>query len=84
MLLFVLNLPLLFLSNALYPLESMPTWMRIAAYLNPTTYVVDGLRQSLFGMGELPMLLNLTVLIVFAVLFNWYGLRSFRTITEQS
>jgi ABC-2 type transport system permease protein len=83
MLLFVLNLPLLFLSNALYPLDAMPVWMRVAAYLNPTTYVVDGLRQSLFLGGDLPVLLNLTVLIAFAVLCNWFGLRSFRTISEQ-
>ncbi len=48
-LLFVLNLPLLFLSNALYPLATMPLWMRVLAYLNPTTYAVDGLRQTLFG-----------------------------------
>jgi ABC-2 type transport system permease protein len=78
MLLFVLNLPLLFLSNALYPLDTMPTWMRIFAYLNPTTYVVDGLRQSLFGAGDLPALLNFAVLAAFAVLCSWFGLRSFR------
>ncbi len=83
MLLFVLNLPLLFLSNALYPLDAMPLWMRAFAYLNPTTYVVDGLRQSLFGTGALPHLLNLVVLIAFAALCNWYGLRSFRRLLNQ-
>ena len=45
MLIFMLNLPLLFLSNALYPLKTLPTAMEIGARLNPTTYVVDGLRQ---------------------------------------
>jgi ABC-2 type transport system permease protein len=84
MLLFVLNLPLLFLSNALYPLATMPTWMRVFAYLNPTTYVVDGLRQSLFGMGGLPAWLNFAVLVAFAVLCSWFGLRSFRRLLVQS
>lgn len=84
MLLFVLNLPLLFLSNALYPLATMPFWMQIFAYLNPTTYVVDGLRQSLFGVGDLPALLNFAVLIAFAVLCSWFGLRSFRRLLVQS
>ena len=84
MLLFVLNLPLLFLSNALYPLETMPTWMRFFAYLNPTTYVVDGLRQSLFGVGTLPAWLNFAVLIAFAALCNWFGLRSFRRLLVQN
>ncbi len=49
MLIFMLNLPLLFLSNALYPLQTMPTWMEIAARINPTTYVVTGMRQMTFG-----------------------------------
>jgi ABC-2 type transport system permease protein len=84
MLLFVLNLPLLFLSNALYPLATMPVWMRIFAYLNPTTYVVDGLRQSLFGVGDLPALLNFAVLVAFALLCSWFGLRSFRRLLVQS
>lgn len=76
--LFLLNLPLLFLSNAFYPLDSMPVWMRAVALLNPTTYVVDGLRQTLFGGGSLPLLLSIAVLTLFAVLLQWYGVRSFR------
>ncbi len=78
MLLFVLNLPLLFLSSALYPLSTMPGWMRVIAYLNPTTYVVEGLRQTLYSGGELPLWICLLVLTLFAVLCNWFGLRSFR------
>jgi ABC-2 type transport system permease protein len=84
MLLFVLNLPLLFLSNALYPLATMPTWMRLFAYLNPTTYVVDGLRQSLFGVGDLPAWLNLLLLAAFAALCSWFCLRCFRRLLVQN
>ena len=84
MLLFVLNLPLLFLSNALYPLATMPVWMRVLAYANPTTYVVDGLRQSLFGVGDLPMWLNFAILIAFAALCNWFALRTFRRLLVQN
>lgn len=83
MLLFVLNLPLLFLSNALYPLETMPRWMQALAMLNPTTYVVDGLRHTLFGNGALPLLLSAVVLIAFAALCNWFGVRSFHAIVEK-
>lgn len=83
MLLFVLNLPLLFLSNALYPLEAMPRWMQFIAYANPTTYVVDGLRQTLFANGSLPLALSLAVLTLFAVLCQWYGLKSFQRILES-
>jgi ABC-2 type transport system permease protein len=52
MLIFMLNLPLLFLSNALYPLITMPGWMEIAARINPTTYVVTGMRLMTFGTVE--------------------------------
>jgi hypothetical protein len=44
---------------------------------------VDGLRQSLFGVGALPSWLNFAVLIAFAVLCNWFGLRSFRRLLVQ-
>jgi len=50
-LIFLFNLPLLFLSNALYPLDALPRWMQIGALANPTTYVVSGLRQSALGAG---------------------------------
>jgi len=81
--LFFLNLPLLFLSNALYPLDAMPVWMRVLAYANPTTYAVDGLRHTLFDNGSLPMALSLAILLVFVAVSNWYGLRSFRHALEN-
>jgi ABC-2 type transport system permease protein len=44
MMIFMLQLPLLFWSNSLYPLATLPAWMRVGAMFNPTTYVVTGLR----------------------------------------
>jgi ABC-2 type transport system permease protein len=65
----LLNLPVLFLSNALYPMTSLPDWMKIGALANPTSYLVSGIRQTmLMGTGELPLLLCLTVTTAFAVL----------------
>ena len=80
--LFLLNLPLLFLSNALYPLATMPRWMQIVALINPTTYAVDGLRQTLFGAGTLPLALCFVVLTLYALLCLWFGVRSFRRIVQ--
>jgi ABC-2 type transport system permease protein len=79
-LLFLLNLPLLFLSSALYPLDAMPAWMRVVAYLNPTTYVVEGLRHGLYANGGLPVWLIFAVLGAYALLLNWFGLRSFHRV----
>ena len=79
--LFLMNLPLLFLSSALYPLETMPAWMRIVALLNPTTYAAEGIRGALFGSATLNLWLCLTVLAGFAVVCTGFGLRSFRRLT---
>jgi len=75
MLIFMLTMPLLFLSNALYPIASLPTWMQIGAKINPVSYAVDGLRQTLFDSssslagGEfLPLWLCFIVVVVFAAL----------------
>ena len=75
MLIFMLTLPLMFLSNSLYPLESLPTWMQIGSKINPVSYAVDGLRQTLFNTGSdlmqsefFPLWLCFLVVTLFAVL----------------
>lgn len=40
----VLTMPLFFASNAIYPLDIMPPWLRVVARVNPLTYLVDALR----------------------------------------
>ena len=71
----VLNLPLLFLSNALYPMETLPTWMRIGTLINPTSYMIDGVRQmtardgaAMAGGSVLPLWLCFLVVAAFASL----------------
>jgi ABC-2 type transport system permease protein len=86
MLIFMLNLPLLFLSNALYPLETMPTWMEIAARINPTTYVVTGMRSMTFATGNafatvdtIPLWLCFVVVGVFLTFGMTLGYRAFQS-----
>ncbi len=43
----VLTMPLFFASNAIYPLEIMPAWLKAVATFNPLTYIVDLLRGYL-------------------------------------
>jgi len=54
----LLTMPLFFASNAIYPVNLMPDWLRVIAHINPLTYLVDGLRSlmleggvSTFGLG---------------------------------
>ena len=48
----VLTMPLFFASNAIYPLELMPPWLRYVAQVNPLTYLVDTLRGLMIRGGE--------------------------------
>lgn len=40
-------LPLFFLSGAVYPLNTVPNWLRVVAVLDPATYAVDAIRHTL-------------------------------------
>lgn len=54
----VLTMPLFFASNALYPIELMPSWLKTLSIVNPLSYQVDALRYLMiagetthFGLG---------------------------------
>lgn len=86
-LIFIFNLPMLFASNALFPLVRLSEnagVLEVAARLNPTSYVVDGLRQMVFqdayfipGDERLPLWLCFVVVGAFAALGIWFALRFF-------
>lgn len=48
---FVTNLPLLFASTALAPLDFMAGWLQIVASLNPLTYAIEPIRY-IYGHGD--------------------------------
>jgi ABC-2 type transport system permease protein len=47
-----LTMPLFFASNAIYPLDIMPAWLRAIAVFNPLTYLVDALRGAMVIGGR--------------------------------
>jgi len=66
----LLNLPLLFASNALFPVKIMPSWLQTVVKFNPVSYANDAARQLLIGAtGANSLLIDFGVLIVFAVVF---------------
>jgi ABC-2 type transport system permease protein len=44
-----INLPLFFLSGALFQVQSLPGWMQDVSKVNPLTYGVDALRNIILG-----------------------------------
>jgi ABC-2 type transport system permease protein len=71
----LLNLPLLFSSNAFYPIDIMPLWLQPVAYINPITYTNDVVRQSLLGVqGINPLFIDYLYLLSFASLLATLGI----------
>ena len=64
----VLTMPLFFASNAIYPLDIMPGWIRAVARANPLSYLVDALRALMVAGGESAFGLGVDFLVLVAVL----------------
>ncbi|MCR6735998.1 MAG: ABC transporter permease [Afipia sp.] len=71
----VLTMPIFFASNAIYPIDIMPGWLKSISLANPLTYQVDALRAlmltggvSKFGLGVdcLVLVVITSVLVVIA------------------
>ncbi|MEM3670561.1 MAG: ABC transporter permease [Thermoprotei archaeon] len=71
----LLNLPLLFASNALFPTKLMPSWLQVVVKVNPISYATDVGRQLLLGAQGLNSLaFDFEFLTGFAVLFSVIGI----------
>lgn len=71
----LLNLPLLFASNTLFPTSLMPDWLQTVAKVNPVTYANDALRQLiLYPIDMTKLIFDFTYLGVFASIFTAIGI----------
>jgi ABC-2 type transport system permease protein len=62
-----ITMPLFFASNALYPVEVMPQWLRWLSAVNPLSYEVNALRALLLGTPG-NTLVDVTILVLAAAL----------------
>lgn len=71
----VLTMPLFFASNAIYPTDIMPPWLKVVAHVNPLSYVVDGLRSLMLvgGSSSLGLGMDFGVLIAALAVLVWIG-----------
>ncbi len=67
--------PIFFLSGALFPIQSMPPWLRYIMYFDPLTYGVDGLRATLIGadVATFPLWLDFMVLSILCIALATLG-----------
>lgn len=77
-----LVMPMFFLSGAMYPLSSLPAWMKYVVDIDPMTYGVDALRHFLIGpaVASFPLWLDLGVLVGFFSAMLALGTYLFRKI----
>jgi len=75
----VLTMPIFFASNAIYPIDVMPPWLKAIARANPLSYEVDALRalmlvggSSRFGIGFDCLVLVVVSLVMTVVATKLY------------
>ena len=79
----LLNLPLMFASNALFPIKQMPQWLQTIANFNPISYAGDAVRafilHSTAGFDAAKVATDFQFLIGFALIFSLVGILIART-----
>jgi ABC-2 type transport system permease protein len=66
--------PLIFLGGVFYSINMLPGFWRTISLVNPIYYVINGLRQSVLGVGDTPFSTSLTASIVMTLLFSSIGI----------
>lgn len=62
------TMPLFFLSDSLFPASALPGFVQVITFINPLTYGVDGLRNSLLGSGTFSIWIDLLAMIISTVI----------------
>jgi ABC-2 type transport system permease protein len=59
--------PLFLLSGALYPLDNLPSWLKVLTHIDPATYAVDALRHVILGISSMPLIFSISVILGFDI-----------------
>ncbi len=71
-------MPLFFLSGAIYPVETLPGWLKVLVSLNPVTYGVDLMRGVVLGMRSFPLTDDIAYIVGFGVAMGGLAVLLFR------
>ncbi|WP_414472179.1 ABC transporter permease [Microvirga sp. M2] len=79
----VLTMPIFFASNAIYPIELMPEWLKAVSSANPLTYEVDALRALMLadGTSRYGLVLDFAVLTAVTALLVAVAARMYPRLT---
>ena len=73
--------PLFGLSGALFPISSLPAWLKPVTLLDPLTYGVEGIRYGLTGASQINPLVSAAVIGGLAVAMTLVGAYLFRKVS---
>lgn len=71
----MVRLPLIFISGVFIPLQDMPDWGRIIAFLSPLTYCNDLMNESIAGSSYVIAPVDVLALLAFWAIFLFGGTR---------
>ncbi|HYA75234.1 MAG TPA: ABC transporter permease [Roseiarcus sp.] len=79
----VLTMPIFFASNAIYPIDIMPGWLKAISSANPLTYEVDALRALMLkgSTSVYGLLTDFAILAAFTGLFTIIAARMYPRLT---
>ncbi|MFH0818287.1 MAG: ABC transporter permease [Candidatus Micrarchaeota archaeon] len=76
-------MPVWFLSGSLYPIETIPDWLRPIALANPLTYATDAVRSLMLrGVIWSTLAFDFGVMILFSLIMVYIGTRMFKRTLE--
>jgi ABC-2 type transport system permease protein len=75
-----LVMPIFFLSGSLFPLQGLPKALEVITRLDPLTYGIDGVRESLVGIGTFGMGLDILIVVLVAAALLGVGTYLFERI----
>ncbi|MEX0568965.1 MAG: ABC transporter permease, partial [Candidatus Njordarchaeota archaeon] len=77
----LITMPLIFGSGVFFPIEAMPIWMQIIAYMSPLTYGVDAARELMLGISSIGILYDLIALTAISIVLIGIAMVLFEKIT---
>jgi ABC-2 type transport system permease protein len=79
----VLTMPIFFASNAIYPIDLMPGWLKAISSANPLTYEVDALRALMLSgsASEYGLMTDFAILAAFTGVFTIIAARMYPRLT---
>lgn len=70
--------PMIFLCGLFIPISVLPIYLRPLSYILPVTYGVDVLKYAISGTNELPIVLDIIIVLVYCLVLFYFSIYSIK------